>query len=107
METEQFFFQFEIIINVLVSSFPFIWFIWYIYYGSTAIKILIPSVRGSSWYVRIWCLQILTSQDFPRAEKFVLKFKKNKKIKKKRELKGSWTTVSPVYVYSYSPGNLA
>ena len=45
------FFQFKIIIDVLVSPFRFIE---YFCYGSTAIRnILILSVRGSSLYVRI------------------------------------------------------
>ena len=76
METKGFF-QFEIIINILFSSFCFI----SICYGSAVIiNILILSMRGSSLYVRIWRLwtscsdayirQILTYEDGPRTERF-------------------------------------
>ena len=49
--------QFEISINVLVSSYRFIW-IPYLCYGSTAIRnIRILSVQGPSLFIRIWRLQ--------------------------------------------------
>ena len=50
-------FQFKIIINVLVSSF---WFIWIpICYGCAAVRnILILSVRGPTLYVRIWRIKL-------------------------------------------------
>ena len=57
--------QFESIINVLVSSF---WFIWIpVLYGSTTISdIFIFTVRGSTLVVRIWRLYLTTKVD-PRA----------------------------------------
>ena len=50
------FFQFEITINILVSSFHFIWIPMLSGYGSTA-TILILLVRRLSLCVRIWRLQ--------------------------------------------------
>ena len=63
------FFRFEIIINILVDSFRFIWIpvLWvYRHY-----KYFTLSVRGSTLDVRIWRLQsqILKSKDGPRAER--------------------------------------
>ena len=49
------FFQFEIIINVLVSSFRFIWIPMLWCHGCTAIiNVLILSTWGPSLYVKIW-----------------------------------------------------
>ena len=67
METKGFF-QFESIINVLVSSFCFIWIPMLGVYGHY--KYFTLSVRGSTLDVRIWRgRQILTSKFNPHAER--------------------------------------
>ena len=68
METKGFF-QFEIIINVLVTSFRFIWIPILWIYGQYKYFL---SMRGPSLYVKIQRLyrrQILTYKDGPRTER--------------------------------------
>ena len=69
---QMFFFQFEVIITVLVSSFRFIWIPRYLSYGSTSITNIFIMLQcgGSTLGVRIWRLYrrpILTRKVDPRA----------------------------------------
>ena len=73
METKGFF-QFEIILNVLVRSFRLMWIL--IFWVAGHYKYVLLSVLGPSLYVRIYRRQIRTYKDGPRAERvkrFILK----------------------------------